>query len=380
MIRRTLFALTLLLYLPAAPPTPMETWVHRMETRSVKVSAGVWNVDTGKLVEGYHMDTGLVPASITKVASTYAMLRTWKPDYVIKTEVWGNLRGGTVVGDLVFKGGGDPTLVAERLWLLADKLKAEGVRTITGRVRTDQTAFDGQMYGNGWEGTSSDTTPPILPLSVNWNREGGRIVRDPDRLAVETLTRVLREDGITIEGAPGDGGAPHLLATFESRPLRDMIEDINKHSNNFMVEMLVKRFGQGTWPQGIRQIQNFYAATLDLGPDKIAITDGSGLSKDNRLSAATLATILRVAWHDFEVGPEMISSLKIIGGEPFHLRFQDPALERRIRCKTGHLNNVNSVCGYIEGRHGEERLVFAILLNGPATMDDAWELVKRWAD
>ena len=378
MIRRTLLVLGLMLGLPASPSGSLEAWVHRLEARSVKASAGLWDVETGKLVEGHQMDLSLVPASVTKVASTYAMLKVWKPDYVIRTEVWGSLRGGTVTGDLIFKGAGDPTLVGERLWLLAERLKAAGVKSVTGRVRTDQSAFDSQEYGNGWESTSSDTTPPILPLSVNWNRDGGRLVRDPDRFAMETLTGVLRQDGITIAGGAADGAAPHLITTFESWPLRDMIEAINKHSNNFMVEMLVKRFGAGTWPQGIAQIQHFYEAMMNLGPGRINITDGSGLSKDNRLSAATLATILRVAWHDFEVGPELVSSLKIIGGEPFKLRFQDPDLERRIRCKTGHLNNVNSVCGYIQGIHGE-RFVFAIILNGNATMDDAWDQVKTWA-
>ena len=87
-----------------------------------------------------------------------------------------------------------------------------------------------------------------------------------------------------------------------------------------------------------------------------------------------------VTWHDFEVGPEFISSLKFIGGEPFTLKQHDPNLERRVRCKTGHVYGVNSICCYIQGLHGE-RYVFAIILNGQqCTMDDAWDLVKVWAN
>jgi len=196
---------------------------------------------------------------------------------------------------------------------------------------------------------------------------------------VETLTRILRQDGIAVEGGIiGDGELRKLIA-FPSLPLRDLIGNINKYSNNFMVEMLLKRFGSGTWPQGIRQVQAFYSTLFGLGPDKVDLTDGSGLSKDNHLSARTLAIVLRAAWHDFEVGPEMVGSLKIIGGEPFRLHIKDPNLARRIRCKTGHLSGVTSVCGYLQTLDGRER-VFAIILNGPADDTDVWDLVKRWAN
>ena len=73
-----------------------------------------------------------------------------------------------------------------------------------------------------------------------------------------------------------------------------------------MIEMLVRTYGAGSWPQGVKRIQEFYRTAFDLGPEAVRITDGSGLSKDNRLSARTLAIILRGAYHDFEVGPEYV--------------------------------------------------------------------------
>jgi D-alanyl-D-alanine carboxypeptidase/D-alanyl-D-alanine-endopeptidase (penicillin-binding protein 4) len=379
MMLRTAFALFLLVALPARTDD-LQHWAHRMEVRSVRDSVGLWDLDTGKLLEGHQMDLALVPASTTKVITTYAILKTLKPDYELDTEVWGDLHAGTVTGDLIFKGGGDPLLTSERIYLLAHELKARGVLRVTGRIRLDQGAFDSQRYGNGWERTSSSTTPPILPLSVNFNKENGRLVADPERYAEGTLQRILTEAGIAIQGEAQQGqAAPQRILSFPSRPLRDLVSEANKFSNNFMVEMLVKHFGGGAWPQGVARIQAFYASLLGLGPDKIAITDGSGLSKDNRLSARTLAIVLRAARNDFEVGPEMMASLKIIGGEPWKLRIKDPNLARRIRCKTGHLNGVDCVCGYLQTLDGKLR-VFAILLNGPCDDGDAWELVSRWAN
>ena len=370
-------------------PGPSETfasWARRLEAKGVQVSAGVWDLQSGKLLESHNSDLALLPASTTKIISTYAMLRIWKPDYELKTEIYGDLSDNIVYGDLVIKGGGDPFLTSERIWVLAQELKRMGVLRVTGRLRLDQSAFDNQLYGQGWENTSSNTTPPITALAVNFNRdEKGNLVADPDALAYATFQRIFLETGIAFEGiqtqdTSSTSSTPsRKLMDFPSPPLRMLIQDINKFSNNFMVETLLKALGDGSWPKGVARIQAFYQSNYGLGPDKIHCTDASGLSKDNRLSARTLAVVLRGAWNDFEVGPEFQASLKIIGGEPWKLKIKDPNLARRVRCKTGHLSGVDTVCGVIQMPDGDLR-VFAILLNGQANDQDVWEQVSRWAN
>jgi D-alanyl-D-alanine carboxypeptidase/D-alanyl-D-alanine-endopeptidase (penicillin-binding protein 4) len=371
--------LGILLALPLAAGAEFDAWVRRQEAKGTRISAGLWDLATGKAIEGFHSEQRLVPASTAKVVSTYAMLRAWKPDFTLETELWGDLQAGAIRGDLVLKGGGDPFLTDERIWMLAQELRAKGITRITGRLKLDQSAFDNQRYGTGWGNTSSDTTPPILPFSVNFNRDpSGRLVGDPERLALDTVHRIFTEAGILIENGPANG-APRKLWAFSSPPLRNLVPDINKFSNNFMVEMLVKRFGDGSWPRGIQRIQAFYQSAYSLPPEQIGLVDGSGLSKDNQLSAKTLAIVLRGAYHDFEVGPEFASSLKVIGGEPFKLRIKDPNLARRVRVKTGHLSGVSSACGYLQTPGGKLR-VFAILLNGNCHENDVWEQVSRWAN
>lgn len=356
------------------------SWVKGLEARGVSVSAGCWSLETGKALERHKEDQLLIPASTTKVLSSYAMLKTLKPDYVIPTELWGQLENGTIVGNLTFKGAGDPLLIRERLYMLARELRRMGVRKIAGHIQLDQSAFDDQRYGNGWENTSADTTPPVLALSVNFNREeNGRITRDPERLAKEVIIETFGEVGIGVEGKSGLKDTPTKLLSWESPPLRMLVADINKFSNNFMVEMLTKKFGEGSWTRGTRRILDFYAQVFSLGPGQLQLTDGSGLSKENRVSAQTLATVLRGAWYDFEVGPEFVASLKVIGGEPWKLRVKDPNLARRVRVKSGHLDAVNTLCGYLQMPDGTWR-VFAILLNGPGKEEDIWEQVSRWAN
>jgi len=357
------------------------SWARQLEARGVRVSAGIWDAGTGKALERHQDGLALVPASTTKVVSTYALLKTLKPDFTLETEVWGDLQDGVVRGDLTFKGDGDPLLTSERIWLLVQSLRKLGLQRVTGGIRLDQSAFDAQREPQGWENTTADTLPPVLALSVNFNRdEANKLVPDPERQSREIIQRILQEAGIAVEGRSGASELPpRKLLGWTSPPLRALVQDINKWSNNFMIEMLVRKYGAGSWPRGVKRIQAFYHTAFDLGPEAIQITDGSGLSKENRLSARTLAIILRGAYHDFEVGPEFVSSLKVIGGEPWKLKKKDANLTRRIRVKTGHLDRVVSLAGYLQTLDGQVR-VFAILLNGPCGDDDVWDQVSRWAN
>jgi D-alanyl-D-alanine carboxypeptidase/D-alanyl-D-alanine-endopeptidase (penicillin-binding protein 4) len=355
-------------------------WVRGLEKRGVKVGAGCWDLETGKSVDRHQEHLMLIPASTTKVVSTYALLKTWKPEFQLETEVWGQLANGVIEGNLTLKGGGDPYLTTERLYSLARELRALGVKRVLGEIRLDQSAFDDQLWGPGWENTSADTTPAIRALGVNFGRNAqGRIVQDPERIAREEIATVLQDVGIEVVGSRGLKDAPVKLLGFRSPPLRMLVGDINKFSNNFMIETLTKKFGEGSWPRGVARIHDFYAKIFGLGPGQLFLTDGSGLSKDNRLSAQTLGTVLRGAWYDFEVGPEFVASLKIIGGEPFRLKHKDENLTRRVRVKSGYLDNVRTLCGYIQRPDGRWR-VFAILLNGATQEPDLWEQVSRWAN
>lgn len=368
----------------APPPSvSLEDWAKGLEARGVKVSAGVWDIQSGKLVEGWKETQTLTPASTTKALTTYALMKAWKPNYTVPTEIWGDLQKDTVKGDLVFKGGGDPLLVDEQIWSIAESLKRIGIAKVTGRIVADQSFFDGQLYGNGWEDTTKDTWPSLAALAVDFNRpsESASYVADPTAFAEGTITRILAGDGIAIEGKADKGAAPKLLLTHDSPALRELIGDINKFSNNFMIETLVKRYGDGNSARGVQKILGFYQANFGFGPDQLQLTDACGLSKQNRIAARTLATVLRAAWFDFQAGPEYIASLKAIGAEPFKLRKHKDAdlVSDRLRVKSGYLEGARSLTGYLQMPDGRAR-VFAIILNGESKDEDLWEQVARWSN
>jgi D-alanyl-D-alanine carboxypeptidase/D-alanyl-D-alanine-endopeptidase (penicillin-binding protein 4) len=110
--------------------------------------------------------------------------------------------------------------------------------------------------------------------------------------------------------------------------------------------------------------------------DAIVIDNGSGLSRQQRLSAQSLAALLQYAWHS-AVMPELVSSLPLVG--------QDGTLRRRrvaggaAHLKTGSLRDVNGLAGYVLGADGRRRVLVAIIHHPNAgAASDALDQIVQW--
>jgi len=129
------------------------------------------------------------PASTMKLVTTYAALKSLGPAYVWKTTVWagGEIRDGKLQGDLIIRGGGDPYLTLERLWLLQRALRQKGVREINGNLLLDLSlyalppldaaAFDGDPLA------AYNAVPS--PLVVNFNVQNLRLVPEGEAVSIK---------------------------------------------------------------------------------------------------------------------------------------------------------------------------------------------------
>ncbi|HSV34199.1 MAG TPA: D-alanyl-D-alanine carboxypeptidase/D-alanyl-D-alanine-endopeptidase [Ramlibacter sp.] len=92
----------------------------------------------------HRADVRVNPASVAKLATTFAALELLGPAYTWSTPVYveGTVRDGTLHGNLYIKGQGDPKLVVERLWLLLRRVQGLGIRTVSGDIVLDRSAFD----------------------------------------------------------------------------------------------------------------------------------------------------------------------------------------------------------------------------------------------
>ena len=195
-------------------------------------------------------------------------------------------------------------------------------------------------------------------------------IDDPSRHAGEVLAFVLRERGIKlgrskikIGKAPDDA---RLLATHFSPPLSMLIRPINKHSNNFMAEQVLKtlapRSEPATFAAGIAAVKK---SLRELGVDLAGarIGNGSGLYDTNRYTPAQMTMLLRKMWSDFRYHADFVASLSVMGIDGTgRSRLQDPSAERWIRVKTGTLDGVSALSGYV-GAPGREPIVFSVLFN-----------------
>jgi D-alanyl-D-alanine carboxypeptidase/D-alanyl-D-alanine-endopeptidase (penicillin-binding protein 4) len=191
------------------------------------------------------------------------------------------------------------------------------------------------------------------------------------------LARMLKERGVNLATAPRTGVTPlatDVLWDHRSRPLHDLVRDMLYRSDNHYAEQLMRVLGgldgaSATDGHGIEAERNFLHAAGVLTPG-LHIVDGSGLAHANRVAAITLAAILSAEQRDPRGDP--IYSLLPRGGFDGTLKnYRFGSALGRVRAKSGHLSDAESLAGYVTTRsHG--RLTFAFLVNdSPGDPDGA---------
>ncbi|HEY3177076.1 MAG TPA: D-alanyl-D-alanine carboxypeptidase/D-alanyl-D-alanine-endopeptidase [Candidatus Polarisedimenticolia bacterium] len=212
-----------------------------------------------------------------------------------------------------------------------------------------------------------------------------RAVEQPTLYALAAFREAAAKEGITIAGTDRRGAVPAgavKIYEHESRPLSELVRTMNKLSNNYMAESFLKTLGAetagapGATDKGAAALISFLRG-LGVDTASLSIHDGSGLSHEDRLTAASLAAVLLAMYRDFESYPEFMSSLPIGGVDgTLDRRMVGGPAQRRIRAKTGYLNGVSSLSGYAFTSQGKV-LAFSILVN--ASGGDVWK-VRRAID
>jgi D-alanyl-D-alanine carboxypeptidase/D-alanyl-D-alanine-endopeptidase (penicillin-binding protein 4) len=210
-----------------------------------------------------------------------------------------------------------------------------------------------------------------VPLRANvksfWRR-----INFPGWYAAFQFASVLRKEGIRVSGWPKRGKVPvkaKLLYTHFSPPLGQILQYAGKQSSNFTSEQVLKavgakRYGEpGTWKKGIRAVQE-YLSTFGIKPSQYVMINGSGLGRANRLSPYQLATVLRMMLKDYRIRSEYLAAQATSGVDgTLHWRMRDRVSLGKIRGKTGTLDGVSSLSGYVLTRN-KKMLVFSVLMNG----------------
>jgi serine-type D-Ala-D-Ala carboxypeptidase/endopeptidase (penicillin-binding protein 4) len=363
----------------AAAGTPVpSTALHRKLAAALRVphvaparsAAVAFDLTAGTTAYSRNAALSLAPASNEKLPLTYAALATLGPGYRMETDVLGDgeLDGSTWRGRLVLKGGGDPTLSTAGLRSLASQVRDFGIERVTGGVVADESMFDTRRTVAGWR-TSFFLyeSPPLSALVVDRARVGGYLSRTPALSAGAAFARALRAAGIAVPGRVQIGVASEYalpIAAVTSPPLWTILRFMDRESDNFTAELLLKQLGaveasRGTSAAGAAVVtQALMQARVPMGG--VHIVDGSGLSLLDRLTADALTGILRAAWSNFTIRQAFVAALPIAGvNGTLHDRLRRAPARGNVVAKTGTTREASALSGFVR-----DRWAFVVLQNG----------------
>jgi D-alanyl-D-alanine carboxypeptidase/D-alanyl-D-alanine-endopeptidase (penicillin-binding protein 4) len=333
-----------------------------------RTSALAVDLTTGRVVYEANSHRALAPASAEKLAVSFAALRLLGPGYRFRTEIAGEgeLVGRVWHGDLFVVGYGDPTLAPADLDALARDVKAWGIRRVTGRIVGDETHFDASRAAPGWKPSFLGLeSPPLSALSVDEIDIRG--ANESAAAAAHAFASALARRGVTVTGRAIAGRRPvdaFPLAQDLSEPLSEIVRHMNRESDNFVSEMLLKELGatgarHGSTAAGGKVVREaLVEAGVPLGG--VRIVDGSGLSRLDRLTAKALVAILRAGATDPEIRDAFVTSLAVAGvSGTLKARLVRRPTRGRVIAKTGTTSQASALAGFVRRRY-----VFAILQNG----------------
>ena len=195
-----------------------------------------------------------------------------------------------------------------------------------------------------------------------------RAVANPAPFVFGAFKPMWEEIGGRIDGVGREGDVPKnavLVFRAYSRPLTDLLGFINKYSNNVMARNLLLALGAqaygvpGSLAKGQRAIAD-WLTSQDVSATQLHVDNGSGLSRHGQISALTLARVLLKAWHS-ELMPEFVSTLPLSALDgTLRKRFKKTDLQGKLHMKTGLLNGVRSIAGFMRTRSGRDLVVVSI--------------------
>ncbi len=353
----------------------------------------VYNPLTRDTIYSLNSKLPVIPASNTKLFTTSVALSVMGSDYHLSTKILTTdkkYKGGIINGNLYIKGYGNSLFTSEDLTDMVKKLKRMGIKEIKGDVIGDDSFFDELYTRSDWinDEHANLHLPAISALVIDRNRKlvrrkirirrgkkryyrtvyYSRNIDNPPLYAAKLLTEKLRGDGIRVSGKYKKGTTPDSAITLEDSfvQLKDLIQVINKHSDNFLAECLFKTLGAvATGEQGnsFYSTQTIIKFLKDNGiySEGTSLVDGSGISRFDHVTVSAIVGLLEKVYFDLSHFQDFDNSLSVAGidGTLRH-RMMGSAAENNFHGKTGTLNGVSSLSGYLTTKNGVELIVSMI--------------------
>ncbi len=394
-----------------------------------QVAVYIENIQSGDVVLDVNGELPMTPASVTKLFTAATVFQTSNLSDTYKTKVFttGTISKGELLGNLIIESSGDPTLESKHfpqkqgfIDSIVCAIQDIGIRQISGEIKIKSPKWLNEPTPTGWkfsdvawpygagyypfnyadnkivmrfnrDGSYSfkPSTPGLkavkgeirkgesvwrekdgLIYNVRWKSKKPLVVEVANPLPANTFTEALKsklnKSGIEITGpTKSNKGEQRLIYTHESPTIYEILKSLVMRSDNQMAEAMLRyAFPRDSRSEAARKEFSLWEG---LGVDvfDMNIEDGSGLSRNNRLTAYNLADML--VWMALN-DDNFLDFLKMFprAGESGTLKsfLKSTSLQGRFVAKTGSLNKVQCYAGYMLDEIGLPTHVIVIMING----------------
>jgi D-alanyl-D-alanine carboxypeptidase/D-alanyl-D-alanine-endopeptidase (penicillin-binding protein 4) len=303
-------------------------------------------------------------------------------DFVLNTKILTddiNPDDGVIDGNLYIKGYGNSLFTTEDLRSMVLELKAIGITQVNGKIIGDDSYFDDIYYRDDWitDEVANVKLPPVSALVIDNNkkiiqkRKRGRLrnyytnIENPPLYVAQLLRKELIDEGINVALIAESGITPETALPISERgiELRELIKIINKESDNFLAECLFKTIGavaSGKQGNAFYSTQTILTYIDDNGIYSLgtAIVDGSGISRFDQVTVGAITGLLEKMYFDVANYDDFYNSLSIAGIDgTLRNRMYGTFAANNFHGKTGTLNGVSSISGYLTCDNGDDLIV-----------------------
>lgn len=311
---------------------------------------GIWLQAGSNLLLSNRGTTPIPAASLTKVATSLAALQTWGVDHQFETLIssTGAIANGTLQGDLVIQGGGDPLFLWEDAIAIGNALRQLGIDRVSGNLIINGSF----MISFRDDATRSGELLKKALNSKTWD--------DDIRYEFGELPKEMIRPTIEIKGNVQTGSANPkqiLLLRYRSLPLVHLLKYLNVHSQNEMSQMLADNLG------GAKTVIEKASKAANISPDELRLVNGSGLGTDNRISphaACAMFAAIERTMHPLNLS---IADFFPTSGVDHNGTLETRDIPKQTVIKTGTLNQVSALAGVVPTRD-RGLLWFAIINRG----------------
>lgn len=339
----------------SADPNPsgatiVQQYLQRLEALGmVTANQGVW-IQSGPVLMANHQGTVPLPAaSLTKIVTSLAALKTWGPAHQFETLIsaTGPVKDGVLRGDLIIQGSGDPFFVWEEAIALGNSLNQLGIKRVTGNlVIVSNFAMNykfnpsvaGQLLKQGLDAQIWPSAAAAQYLSLPHGTPRPRVVISG---SVQVTTLPVPKQ--------------ILLLRHQSLPLAQIIKEMNIYSNNEMAEMLAQSLG------GAQSVQQQAAIAAGVPQSEIQLVNGSGLGVENRISPRAVCAMFMAIQRELLPHQLSVADLFPVAGRDRRGTLETRHIPTATVIKTGTLWDVSALAGVMPTR--DRGLVWFTIIN-----------------